>query len=306
MYNDTVPPSRVRKQLKNKKNIGRIICVLILIALFSTSSIIANSPAQITVTINSHSINFPDKAVIKDERVMVPLRGVFELVGATVTWNEDLEKITVARGSSVTELFVDSKTAVINGQTVELDVAPYIVNNKTMIHVRIVQLALGNFLEWDEEVFAVNIWDEYFVGADKITSIIGIPSTNSSTPKTSNVSNSTSSAAKQPTSTAAPKSAVSNNPVQTINLDNGSRYVGQVVNEKFHGNGKLTWADGSSYDGQWRNGLFHGAGTYIYSSGDQYTGEFNDGKQHGIGTYTYSDGSNIRGLWQNGRCVDQY
>lgn len=295
--------SRVyKKQGEHRRNLGLIMCILLLIAAFSTSSIVANSSSQVTVTINSHTINFPEKVVIKDERVMVPLRGVFELVGASVKWDDDLGKISVARGSNYSELFIGNKTAVINGHTVQLDVAPYIQNNKTMVHIRVVQQTLGNFLEWDEEVFTVNIWDEYFVGADKIISIVG--TSNTSTPKKTKVSPSTSSVASQPTSK--PVSVNSNNPIQTLNLDNGSEYVGQVVNGKFHGNGKLTWSDDSYYYGQWENGLFNGHGTYIYSSGDYYTGEFKDGKQHGIGTYTYPGGSSIRGLWQNGRCVEQY
>ena len=65
---------------------------------------------------------------------------------------------------------------------------------------------------------------------------------------------------------------------ETINYDNGGKYVGDVV-----------------------NGLPHGQGTYTRSSGDKYVGEFKDGKKHGQGIYAFPDGYQYIGELRDGK-----
>ena len=43
----------------------------------------------------------------------------------------------------------------------------------------------------------------------------------------------------------------------------------------------------SRYIGNWLDGKMHGQGTYIYGDGDKYEGEWKDDKRHGKGTITY-------------------
>ncbi|KUO50600.1 MAG: hypothetical protein APF76_08100 [Desulfitibacter sp. BRH_c19] len=318
-----------KKRSKQKKYYGLIICALLLLIFCTNSAVVANNQGIITLTINSHAINFPNQLVIEDEKVVVPLRGVFELLGAKVNWDASQEKITITREGNITEMFLGEKTIVVNGQAKRMTLAPYLSDdNKTMVHIRVVQDAFGSFLEWDQDVFAVNIWDENFVGADRVVDIIGKPkpiavasntqntttpatttqttTTRTSTSSNSAVSPSTSSTPVELAPVFTPSQSTVYYTVQTISLENGGKYVGHVVNGKFHGDGKITWPDGSSYEGQWRSSLLHGYGTYIYSDGSSYVGDFKDGKQHGFGIYTYSDGSSIDGLWQNGRCIEQY
>ena len=48
----------------------------------------------------------------------------------------------------------------------------------------------------------------------------------------------------------------------TIQEEDGSKYVGKVVNGLKHGKGTLIFQDGATYTGDFNKGLFHGKGYF--------------------------------------------
>ena len=46
----------------------------------------------------------------------------------------------------------------------------------------------------------------------------------------------------------------------TINLKDGDKYIGHVINEKFKGHGRYEWRDGKVYEGNWVDGKRNGNG----------------------------------------------
>jgi len=64
----------------------------------------------------------------------------------------------------------------------------------------------------------------------------------------------------------------------TIVFDNNARYIGQILNDKYNGQGTLINSDGSRYIGQWVNDKENGRGVFINSKGDRSTGIFKDGQ----------------------------
>lgn len=84
--------------------------------------------------------------------------------------------------------------------------------------------------------------------------------------------------------------------------DTGSRYVGQFLNEHFHGHGSLELPDGSQYTGQWRHGQKHGAAEYTSAEGLRYAGQWEEGRRHGEGEQEYLNGDRYQGWWLNGLC----
>ena len=81
------------------------------------------------------------------------------------------------------------------------------------------------------------------------------------------------------------------------------RYIGEVLNSQFHGQGTYTFFNGEVYVGEWKDGAPHGQGTYTWPDGSKYVGEYKDNKQHGQGTFTYADGAfnaQIAGCFQGG------
>ena len=71
-----------------------------------------------------------------------------------------------------------------------------------------------------------------------------------------------------------------------VTLDNGDRYIGEVLNNKMHGHGTYLDANGNKYVGEWKNNMMHGQGVLKSSNGEKYQGEFKNNKKHGDGNYT--------------------
>ena len=88
---------------------------------------------------------------IKDGRTMVPIRALAEKLGADVGWDAAMRQVTLVRAGVTIVMTVDSKTAYVNGRAVEMDVAPYITNGRTLIPARYVGEFFGQKVEWDGE-----------------------------------------------------------------------------------------------------------------------------------------------------------
>ncbi|CAI2365288.1 unnamed protein product [Moneuplotes crassus] len=77
-------------------------------------------------------------------------------------------------------------------------------------------------------------------------------------------------------------------------------YKGELVNNKRHGKGLMSYESGRFYDGDWLNDLRDGNGYEKYSNGNTYEGAFKQGRAHGKGTYTWISGDSYNGQWEMG------
>lgn len=101
----------------------------------------------IGVTLNGQPINLSPSPIERAGRVFVPLRGVFERLGASVVYANGQINAT-GNGRNIS-LNIGSTQASVNGQTQTLDVAPFIVGASTYVPLRFVAQALGDSVNWD-------------------------------------------------------------------------------------------------------------------------------------------------------------
>lgn len=105
----------------------------------------------ITVTYNGEKINFDQEPIIDNGRTLVPLRAIFEKLGAEVEWDGATQTVTAKKAGTTIELTINDTNAKKNGVAVELDVPAKIVNGRTLVPVRFVSDCFGVGVEWNEE-----------------------------------------------------------------------------------------------------------------------------------------------------------
>ncbi len=108
--------------------------------------------ALVTVFYNGEKIGFDQVPVIEEGRTLVPLRAIFEKIGASVEWNSDTKTVTAKKGDTTVKLTIDSTKATKNGETVKLDVPAKIVGGRTLVPVRFVSDCFGVDVQWDAKM----------------------------------------------------------------------------------------------------------------------------------------------------------
>ncbi|WP_246942775.1 stalk domain-containing protein [Bacillus pinisoli] len=106
--------------------------------------------------INGNILNFDTPSLIKDGRTLVPLRGVFENLGSTITVDAN-NVITIKKDNHTIRLKIGSKEAYVNSEKVVLDVPANLINNRTMVPLRFIGESLGAKISWDEIGFKASI-----------------------------------------------------------------------------------------------------------------------------------------------------
>lgn len=124
-----------------------------------------------TVYVDDREIAFQDQLPVIDvsvNRTLVPLRGVFEAMGAEVIWNGEKRTVTINSKDNLTRLVLEIGntemkvyTAVTlmkyDESTYELETAPVIVNNRTLIPLRAISENMAADVEWNGENHVVTI-----------------------------------------------------------------------------------------------------------------------------------------------------
>lgn len=105
----------------------------------------AGSPV---IIVNNEKMVMDVLPQIQNGRVMVPLRGVFEKMGAVVSWNSETQSITLINGTNIINLRIKSLIATINNKEEKLDTAPFIINGRTMVPLRFVSENLNAKVNW--------------------------------------------------------------------------------------------------------------------------------------------------------------
>ncbi len=118
----------------------------------------------VTVYINNAYLDcsaYGQNAFIKDDRTLVPLRSIFEALGATVEYDEATEAITATRGVTTINLKIGDKKMYVGDEVVELDVAAFVTEaNRTMVPVRAISEAFKAKVDWVEATEQVLITTE--------------------------------------------------------------------------------------------------------------------------------------------------
>lgn len=133
-----------------------LVCTLLSVALPFTQA----SGASVTVNLAGRTMSFDSPPRIEAGRVLVPMRAIFEALGATVQWHAQGQRIVATKGRDIVELTVGSRMVNNKGTNEEIDVPPRIIRNRTLVPLRFVSQALGAIVNWDADTRTVDIIPE--------------------------------------------------------------------------------------------------------------------------------------------------
>jgi hypothetical protein len=131
----------------------RLLPILFVLGAFAAPSVVGAQ--AVTIIVNGQTMNFTQPPIVRAGRVFVPLRGVFEQLGASVVYANGQINAT-GRGRSVS-LNIGSNQATVDGQPQTMDVAPFIVNATTFVPLRFISQALGASVNWNDSTGTVTI-----------------------------------------------------------------------------------------------------------------------------------------------------
>lgn len=103
----------------------------------------------ITVVVDGDYLIFDQSPVSVKGSTLVPMRTIFEKLGAEVRWNAGDQSVTAVKGETSIWLQLNNRTAKVNGKDQALETVPKSINNSTMIPLRFVSEALGAKVKWD-------------------------------------------------------------------------------------------------------------------------------------------------------------
>ena len=139
------------------KKMKFIIPMFLMSIIFGLSFQSVSAASGVTIYINGEKQSFSNQAVIEDGSTLVPLRGIFEELGADVTWNQSNKTIDASKGNTKVWLKLGSKNATVNGRTIKLAVPAQTKNGNTLVPLRFISEALGAYVEWDQKAQKVTI-----------------------------------------------------------------------------------------------------------------------------------------------------
>lgn len=131
------------------KRIRILFTVIIILSMLIGN--IAYAAEPIKVYIDNSRLDMEVTPQIQNGRTLVPLRAIFEALGADINWDPVTRTVTGTKDNTIVTLTIDSKTAYINGTAKELDVPAVIVSGRTMVPARFIAESLGAVVGWDND-----------------------------------------------------------------------------------------------------------------------------------------------------------
>jgi hypothetical protein len=120
-----------------------------------------NPPSgEVPLLFNDHHVySKPDRlkqnrvlaALVRGNEILVPLRSMFEQMGATVSYDPASKTADVSKPGSDVKVTVGKPEVVINGESRPLDVPPEIYKGAIVVPVRVISEGMGAYVQWVPE-----------------------------------------------------------------------------------------------------------------------------------------------------------
>lgn len=143
---------------KMKLTLKRFTAGIAMLAVIIFSlSYIAFASYDIKILINGKALDYEESPEIIDGEVFLPMREVFEKLGATVIWNEEERSAESFYKGNKLKIYPDSGRSLRNGKTLKYSVSTQIKKGRIMIPLPLIAEGLGCNAIWNGENYTVSI-----------------------------------------------------------------------------------------------------------------------------------------------------
>lgn len=137
----------------------------ILLAVSATSAVAsAKNP---DVEFNGMNVTFDQPAVIMQNRTMVPVRKIFELMGVKVEWEAETRTVKTELNGRTVDITIDKSEILVDGKIEKIDAPARIVNNRTLVPLRAVSQSYGCKVEWEPKNGVASVFADWYIDAEK-------------------------------------------------------------------------------------------------------------------------------------------
>lgn len=126
-------------------------------ATLATTTQTQASSGGIKVYLNGRLLSFDQPPVIINGSTLVPMRAIFEALGATVNWEAASQMVTATKGNTTIKLIIGLQTAQVNGHETALSQPAQIMGGRTMVPLRFIAEALNCEVNWDGPTQTITI-----------------------------------------------------------------------------------------------------------------------------------------------------
>ncbi|MGI5891360.1 MAG: stalk domain-containing protein [Bacillota bacterium] len=124
-----------------------LIIGLIVILILSFSVVISASNG-INVYVDGQKLKFDTPPQLEAQTTLVPMRAVFEAIGADVSWHAPTKTVLINKANTTVSIHLNNKYAYKNNTKIELDIAAKTINNRIMVPLRFVAESLDCQVDW--------------------------------------------------------------------------------------------------------------------------------------------------------------
>ena len=151
-----------------KKYTKKIISFVLVVMMSMTMFVPAYANDEISVYLDNERIQFDVAPLLVNGRTMVPMRAIFEKLGATVNWDNNTQTAVANKGNVNVSISIDDTTLYKNGQAITLDVPAQLNGGRTLVPLRAVSEAFDCDVQWDGDTQTVNILSKKELSAEEI------------------------------------------------------------------------------------------------------------------------------------------
>ncbi len=133
----------------------KILCILLILILsmpaFAAEISTLTREEEVHVYLDGERLGFDVPPVISDGRILAPVRGISEALGAEIIWNDEIKTAEIVSKNRKISFCIGENIMIIDGEEKEIDVSAKIIAGRTFVPMRALAEALELDVKWNDE-----------------------------------------------------------------------------------------------------------------------------------------------------------